>query len=221
MPRGPSATPTTDYLLARVMQRGANGLLALHDAFQYAKHLGRDVRQFAISFEELNRFGLSSADCRWLLAVGMLTSPGSAGAAKRGIADGSLKIKPGTALVMTEEGERQLTKRGLVRAASPTTGPQAAVKRPRWEADYWELLLDDELVLRLIASATSQAVVLADFERRGWPRRIPNPIQARNKRQSGQQLRDAVHGLNQKQERIRFRTGGRGAFVEFEVVEGI
>ncbi|HWB13204.1 MAG TPA: hypothetical protein VG826_28520 [Pirellulales bacterium] len=220
MPRGHSATPTTDYLLARVMQRGPSGLLALHDAFHYAKHLGRDARQFAISVEELNRFGLSSADCRWLVAVGILTSPGTARRTRRAVADGSLRIKPGTALILTEEGQRELTRRGLVRSANHLT-TATAVKRPRWEADYWELLLDDELVLRLIASATSQAVVLADFERRGWPRRIPNPIQARNKRQSGQQLRDAVHGLNQKQDRIRFRTGGRGAFVEFEVVEGI
>jgi hypothetical protein len=106
---------------------------------------------------------------------------------------------------------------GLGRASGQVVGSD----HPRWvahERGGGELHLRGVLLKRVRHDSLGQRRVLEEFERRGWPAWIANPLTAGPGTNRKKALRDAVRRLNEGQEpqRVRFHVHDGG--VRWEIV---
>lgn len=101
-------------------------------------------------------------------------------------------LQPPHALLVQESNRR---------ATAPYTNGSghAARETAHWDENLRELTFRGQLVKRFRQPADSQTTVLSEFERRGWPTRIDNPLPHRVGLKRKQHLRDTIKNLNRHQ----------------------
>jgi|GEM_PF-4927712 hypothetical protein len=84
-----------------------------------------------------------------------------------------------------------------------------------WDVETGTLMIDGEVVGRIVqlAQATNQVTVLNAFQRKRWPRRIPDPLPGRR---DPERLNQTIRSLNRGFTGIRFHADGTGAGIFFE-----
>lgn len=108
-----------------------------------------------------------------------------------------------TELVTTQTYERLLREIGVKKP------PRTSARKPVWNRDRCELMLDGEVICRFggRSRAKNATRILDDFQDLGWPEFIVDPIQGGK---NAGRLNQAIYTLNQKQDVIRFHANGSG-----------
>ena len=90
--------------------------------------------------------------------------------------------------------------------------------KPVWKAESRELLFRGETVKRFRWPSKEQEIVLAAFQKLGWPERIDDPLPISE--QQLLRLHDTAKCLNKNQENnvIRFRIDESGTKVRWEQI---
>ena len=210
--------------------RLANGLALLVDADRLRRHhaLPADSPLFLPRIADLYRSGVMPDDLHWLLENGFAallcqkrdTSRGRLAAALLGAANQEI------AIALTEAGAVELRRSGMaLNTAVPepgvALGSATNTTAIRYDAAAGELWLGEVLVLRLRRGSRSPAAVLEAFERRCWQQAITCPFKHLTGRQRSQALRDAVFGLNRRQQPllIEFHSLGKGQRLIYLIVD--
>jgi hypothetical protein len=207
----------------------SQGMSVLLRALDYAIDLGRSRWEFAVELAELQRLGLSTADCRWLVCKGWVeiarelsSAPGSP---RRFQHDLHLSLTRRSCLVLTDLGATEVRKhfaRQRERVLTVNTTPQkssAANLLPHWDRDRHELRVGGQLVKQFRLPSPNQEKVLNAFEEENWPVRIDDPLPPNEKLDAKQRLHDTIKNLNrhQKNPLIRFMGDGTGQGVRWEI----
>ena len=213
--------------------RGRAALIRLLEAYQCANELQRDVWEFAVELEELQRVGCTNSEVRWLVCKGLITharevvSPNRAERAFQRC-DG-LVFGKRTCFTLTEAGVPVATglhTRDAQLAHTLAVGPAAtgslaaATLTPRWDDDCQELRLGHLVVKRFKVPAANQQRILSAFEEEGWPVRIDDPLPPQADQLPKRRLHDTINSLNRNQVRplLRFLGDGRGEGIRWQLV---
>lgn len=208
--------------LPHLTARASHGLTVLGDAATYADELGCDAWQFALELTELQSYGITSSDLRWLMAKGLVdhakevTSPQDRERVfqpRRGHL-----LSAGSCFVLSNAGREILEEsKGLISVTVAAETVHAGQEgnephRPTWDSDRLELRVGENVVKRFKSPATNQEAVLAAFEEEEWPPRIDDPLPPRPGQEPKRRLHDTINSLNRHQicEMIRFQGDGRG-----------
>ena len=79
---------------------------------------------------------------------------------------------------------------------SPSSG---ALETPDWHEDSRELTFFGRLVKRLRQPAHCQELIFKEFQKKGWPTRMENPLPRRHGKDPKQDLRTVIKNLNRHQ----------------------
>lgn len=189
----------------------------LRQAYDYAEDCESDLWDFAVEAGELRGLGLTTNDLRYLIRQGLAhqaaerTRPGS----KQRI------FGPVDAPVIAERSGFVLTAAGAELARILQREPILFEpdEVPCYDRELRELWLGDVQVKRFRRPAPLQHVILSSFQELGWPRRIDDPLPKQGGQEAKLRLRDSIKRLNQNQQKrvIRFRGGGRGLGITWEL----
>lgn len=140
---GEHQTGAQNGALLKIPERMHAALAALLEAYLYAHDADHSVWDFAIDFRTLRRLGITSWDCRWLVAKGLArhgieqTLPGEPTRSFRH--GGVLVFGRRTCLALTEAGVEYVQSLGNISAArtavAPHTGGPHAPLRPAAEGE--------------------------------------------------------------------------------------
>lgn len=227
-----------------------DGLALLWRAFQYARHLGTDVWDFAVERAELCDRGLSTVDLRWLIASGYVEyaqEHGGAQTVKRSFHAGVSFLAKRVGFVLTEAGAalaletfsklspaQESPGREPGKPAPPVWAPGVAGKdvpaangelsgqRPRWDPARKELRFGAQVIKQFRWTALNQETVLMAFEEDGWPRRIDDPLPPRPDQDPKRRLHDTIKCLNRNHRTrlVRFSGDGTGEGVLWSFLDG-
>ena len=181
----------------------------LRRGWYYASDCGCDPDEFAVTFGELGRSGLTDIDAKWLLRKGFIRLS-SSGRRLRAQA----RWNSSTSLVLTDQGFCFLSGD---RAAKPSTiNPESGM--PRWDALNRTLWFDGVLIKRYRVPAQNQELVLSSFEEEGWPHHIFDPLPPKPGLNCQRRLHDTINRLNrhQRARAIRFYGNGNGRAICWE-----
>jgi len=207
------------------------GLQVLLRAMDYAVDVGRSRWEFAVELAELQRLGLSTADCRWLACKGWVeiarelsATPGSPRRFKH---DLHLSLSRRSCLILTDLGATKFRKQlaeQLQKAQATLNGTAVEANKlvmPRWDRDRHELRVAGQLVKQFRLPSPNQEKLLTAFQEENWPVRIDDPLPPNKKLDTKQRLHDTIKNLNrhQKQRLIRFMGDGTGQGVRWEVCQ--
>jgi hypothetical protein len=222
-----SALATNDHEMATPFSVGMQVLLR---AMDYAVDVGRSRWEFAVELAELQRLGLSTADCRWLACKGWVeiarelsATPGSPRRFKH---DLHLSLSRRSCLILTDLGAAQVRRQlaeQLQRAqstrGSAPAGQAAKLLVPRWDRERHELRVAGQLVKQFRLPSPNQEKVLTALQEENWPVRIDDPLPPNKKLDAKQRLHDTIKNLNrhQKQRLVRFMGDGTGQGVRWEI----
>jgi hypothetical protein len=233
--RGLNLSPSPDFHAA---------IEVLYRARQYAENTRRDVWDFAVEASVLQRYGLTSADLRWLVCKGFvlhgseLSRPGSSIRSFR--QQDGLSFESTTCFVLTDAGLRfasaiapasrsfcdlqaacQTAPAARAAQNGVSQSPSGNVKVPncpRWDSDSRELWYLDRLVKQFRVPSPNQEIVIMSFEEEGWPTGIDDPLPHHVDRDPKQRLHDTIRSLNrnQKHRLLKFKGNGTGQGVIWE-----
>lgn len=222
-----------------IPSRLRTALVMLLESFNYAHDLQMDAWDYSVEFPNLTQLGLSSNDCRWLIARGLVEHAQEITSChddRRRFTRGSrLTFTSTTCFVLTEEG-LGLARQAAVSPAAAAPGPLVSLQRsalpemrseplrsgvPRWDSQRRELRLGGELVKAFKVPAPNQEIILSTFEEERWPPRIDDPLPVKGHVHPSRRLHDAILSLNRNQRRrlIRFSADGLGKGIRWELVE--
>ena len=203
-------------------------LKSLLEAHLYAIDTSSDLWDFAISLSEIQRFGLSLSDLRWLIRKDLIrhaketTIKGTEG---RRFEDSSeLVFVKRTCFTLTKIGVDLVERFDAEFIRSKTVripnGVRLHEANPHWNAETRELHFDGKLVKRFRWPAENQEIILATFEEMGWPRVIDDPLPPKVEQDRKSKLQDTIKALNRKQESqsIRFHGNGTGDGVRWDAL---
>jgi hypothetical protein len=208
-----------------VAARAHEGLLILLRACQYARATQRDPWDFAVEWESLRAFGLTSTDVRWLSCQNLIehaVEVTPVGASSRVFERvGAMVIANRTAMVLTEAGVQfvaawtnQNEKRlpFLRDGKSAEEGTLNHHSIPIWDHNRRELWFGGCLIKRFKVRAPNQERILDAFQEEAWPSCIDNPFPGGLKAAAYEQLHDAIKNLNRHMlcQRLRFHGDGSG-----------
>jgi len=90
-----------------------------------------------------------------------------------------------------------------------------ATKKPTWQRDTASLFFDGKPIkkIRSVTVAKNLVRILDDFEEKGWPDRIDDPLSSSKDQQ---RLHEAIRRLNGKLSAIRFHADGTGTGIVWE-----
>lgn len=93
--------------------------------------------------------------------------------------------------------------------------------KPKWDTESRTLTIDGQVVKQFKWPSPNQEIVLATFEKQGWPEQIDDPL-PKTMVDSKRRLHDTYKALNRNQinERIKFRGDGTGRAVRWEFKPG-
>jgi hypothetical protein len=214
-------------------------LSLLMDAATCAKDVGAEAWQFSVELAALLRTGLTTNECRWLVAKGLAKH-----ACEMTTHDADRRVfQPCTNLALPKRSCFIITERGLActmellrssakrRAAAshpvdgherPVSGNgEPRVTAPTWDSDRQQLRLGRIIVKEFKVPAANQEAILAAFQEEGWCPRIDDPLAPKLNQDSKRRLHDTINSLNrnQKQPLIRFLGDGKGEGVRWGFVE--
>jgi hypothetical protein len=110
--------------------------------------------------------------------------------------------------IATPAGSRWLA--DLVEALEGATHVPAETAVPHWDRDRRELCVDGVVVKRFRRAAPNQERLLKEFEARGWPREIDDPLPRTDGIVASERLREAIKRLNRNLPVGPIRFGGDG-----------
>jgi hypothetical protein len=216
-----------------------SALALLMDAATCAQDVGAETWQFSVEISALLRSGLTTNECRWLVAKGLakhaceMTTP----EADRRVFQPctNLALPKRTCFVITERGMTCATE--LLRsqpkrhAAEPNHSVnnvrhvvgngEAHAVTPTWDSDRQQLRVGRMIVKEFKVPAANQEAILAAFQEEGWCPRIDDPLAPKLNQDSKRRLHDTINSLNRNQKNalIRFLGDGKGEGVRWGFVE--
>jgi hypothetical protein len=101
------------------------------------------------------------------------------------------------------------------------TPPPATAKKSQTEPAKrggYSLWYDGRLVRRFLRPARNLLTILLEFEGRGWPARMPNPLPPADGIEAKEQLHDALKKLNRGQRMLHFGGDGTGLGVTWRPI---
>lgn len=216
-----------------------SALALLMDAATFAQDVGAETWQFSVEISALLRAGLTTNECRWLVAKGLakhaceMTTPD----AERRVFQPctNLALPKRTCFVITERGMSCATE--LLRSQSkrqsgdhqplnahlrPVAGKaESHAVMPTWDSDRQQLRVGRVIVKEFKVPAANQEAILAAFQEEGWCPRIDDPLAPKLNQDSKRRLHDTINSLNRNQKHalIRFSGDGKGEGVRWGFVE--
>jgi len=236
----------SDAVVRRFTPRIRAALLLLRDASECAADVEADSWQFAVEISALRRIGLTTNECRWLVAKGLAkhACEVTTNDADRRVFQpcANLALPKGVCFVIAERGiayasallravprRRATETRGnaeLPAAAEPVPRPVAnevepAPLVPTWDSDRQQLRVGRTIVKEFKVPAANQEAILASFQEEGWAPRIDDPLAPKLNQDSKRRLHDTINSLNRNQKHalIRFLGDGKGEGVRWEFVQ--
>ncbi len=197
---------------------------ALLRATELADECSADRWQFATTIQEIENFGATLADVRWLMLRGFaehakeVTVPG---AKRRDFLPLPLTaFPPDTCLVLTNHGAEAIRAalEELKSEIPPAAPPHAAGETtdaaliPRWNPELCELTYSGQLIKRYRVPAHNQKLVLDTFEELRWICCIDDPLPPEGDLDPKRRLADTIKSLNRGQfaRLIKFYGNGEG-----------
>jgi hypothetical protein len=203
--------------------------------------VGAELWQFSVEISALLRAGLTTNECRWLVAKGLakhaceMTTP----EADRRVFQPctNLALPKRTCFVITERGMACSTELLRSQAKRPGTEHQhhhsvahlrpvasngeAHAATPTWDSDRQQLRVGRVIVKEFKVPAANQEAILAAFQEEGWCPRIDDPLAPKLNQDSKRRLHDTINSLNRNQKHalIRFLGDGKGEGVRWGFVE--
>lgn len=212
--------------------RLAAALTPALDAFAYLVAPETSV-DAAIPLEELRCYALTSNDCIYLVAAGLLEILPRKGATSghNGSKLGA-HLSAGAMARLTEAGIRWVSKWCSCAGASNREPSETAAWEEseesscvNYDESSRELRLSGSVVVAVGSRAQNRERLLMAFQRANWASQIENPLTSRLNGSRAQQLRDTVHELNHAQNRtcgrllIRFHANEKGRKASYEVTD--
>ena len=162
-----------------------------------AQDVGADVWQFSVELSALRRAGLTTNECRWLVAKGLarhareVTAPDTDRRVFQNYSN--LALSKRTCFVIAERGivyanallrsqprrrATDATIRTLVNRRRPTaeSNGHAGTLTPTWDSDRQQLRVGRVIVKEFKVPAANQEAILAAFQEEGWVPRIDDPV---------------------------------------------
>jgi hypothetical protein len=231
-------SPTT---IARFTPPIHSALSLLMDAATCAHDVGAEIWQFSVEISALLRTGLTTNECRWLVAKGLakhaceMTTPESERRVFQPCTN--LALPKRTCFVITDRG--MACSAELLRSAAkrqpndnhnhnshatvrPNFGNgEPHVASPTWDSDRQQLRVGRIIVKEFKVPAANQEAILAAFQEEGWCPRIDDPLAPKLNQDSKRRLHDTINSLNRNQKHalIRFLGDGKGEGVRWSFVE--
>jgi hypothetical protein len=206
------------------VQRVFAALRELHDGAELARSLARDIWDFAVEFDQLQRRGVHANDLRWLVFKGWIchghetTTRSSSGRCFR--LGGPHRFDQASCFVLSHIGANLLADQPATTADLYPQTSAAALDPlvPRWDRQRQELRLAQYLIKRFKVPAQTQCAILSAFEEEDWPVRIDDPLPGHPELDPKRRLHNAINALNRNQVHrlIRFLGDGRGLGVRWE-----
>jgi hypothetical protein len=229
----------TEIVVHRFTPRIREALTLLTDAAACAQDVGADVWQFSVELSALRRAGLTTNECRWLVAKGLarhareVTTPDGDRRVFQNYPN--LALSRRTCFVIAERGvvyantllrsaprrrasdARDSTGLNRRRPAPESSNPPSTLT-PTWDSDRQQLRVGRVIVKEFKVPAANQEAILAAFQEEGWVPRIDDPLAPQLNQDSKRRLHDTINSLNrnQKQSLIRFLGDGKGEGIRWE-----
>jgi hypothetical protein len=209
-------------------------LTALLEADVYANRAKCDRWEFAVSLEQLQRFGLTENDIRFLVRIGYLEHARELFDSQCDVRqfqfDFRLNFRHRTCFVLSHAGVAAASQHlavfsgeggdsnPLVRI-SRATRPSVATAHPIWDFQRRILSFDGKVVKHFRLPADNQEVVLTAFQEEDWPVRIFDPLSPADSVVVKRRLSETIKALNRRQQNplVHFRGDGTGEGVMWEV----
>ncbi|HET6326814.1 MAG TPA: hypothetical protein VFG04_19205, partial [Planctomycetaceae bacterium] len=228
-----------EIVVPRFTPRIREALQLLADAAACAQDVGADTWQFSVELSALRRAGLTTNECRWLVAKGLarhareVTAPD----ADRRVFQHytNLALSKRTCFVIAERGityANALLKSQPRRRASdardsnavnrrrpaPESNGQTGTLTPTWDSDRQQLRVGRVIVKEFKVPAANQEAILAAFQEENWVPRIDDPLAPQLNQDSKRRLHDTINSLNrnQKHSLVRFLGDGKGEGIRWE-----
>jgi hypothetical protein len=216
-----------------------SALALLMDAATCAQDVGAELWQFSVEISALLRSGLTTNECRWLVAKGLakhaceMTTPD----ADRRVFQPctNLALPKRTCFVITDRGMtcttellRSQPKRhvpepqhSIAHGRHVTGNGEPHVVSPTWDSDRQQLRVGRVIVKEFKVPAANQEAILAAFQEEDWCPRIDDPLAPKLNQDSKRRLHDTINSLNRNQKTalIRFLGDGKGEGVRWGFVE--
>lgn len=227
--------------LTHVPERIRPALQALRESHDFAGDLAREPWDFALEIATLRQLGLTSNDCRWLVARGLVFHADETTQAHHDrrmfTPCSNLSLRETSCFILTPEGLRiAYGLPGMSEPAIPAAEERheqpiplrrpdavAALPRPRWDRARQELRVGSRLIKAFKVPATNQEAILAAFEEEDWPPRIDDPLPIKLNLDPKRRLHDTINSLNRNQKcaLLRFFGDGSGQGVRWEFAPGV
>ena len=203
----------------------------LASAYDYARHAGVDVWQFALEMEDLMVLGLAKSDLRYLAVCGYVDHAREVTTrrddARRFQRCRTLALPERTCFVLTGAGNAAYQEIQGTGVAVPRVlradGEKSAVDGllPRWDRSWRTLHVGGQIVKQFCEPAPNQEGVLNAFQEESWARRIDDPLPPNADQDSRFRLHYTIQRLNSHQKRrlVRFRGDGTGQGICWELTE--
>jgi hypothetical protein len=228
-----------EIVVPRFTPRIREALALLMDAAACAQDVGADVWQFSVELSAFRRAGLTTNECRWLVAKGLarhareITTPDGDRRVFQNCAN--LALSKRTCFVIAERGAvyakavlRSAPRRRATdardstaanrRKPAPEPTNQSATLTPTWDSDRQQLRVGRVIVKEFKVPAANQEAILAAFQEEGWVPRIDDPLAPQLNQDPKRRLHDTINSLNrnQKQALICFLGDGKGEGIRWE-----
>jgi hypothetical protein len=198
-----------------------NAMPLLFDASNCARHIGKDVWEFAVELDALQAAGLSGSHLRWLICQRFVRHadevPRTHGLRKWRRRSG-LCLSSRTCFILTPEGEEFLR--------SWSNGDRTAARQqpegtPVWDGRRRELRVGSAIVKRFQQPASNQELVLAAFQEEEWPPRIFDPLPPVRDQDTKRRLHSTINNLNRGHDQpiLRFHGGGDGLSISWRLLK--
>jgi hypothetical protein len=233
------AAEATEIVVPRFTPRIREALQLLADAAACAQDVGADLWQFSVELSALRRAGLTTNECRWLVAKGLarhareVTAPDADRRVFQNYSN--LALSKRTCFVIAERGvvyANALLRSQPRRRASDSRDSNAVNRRrptgesnghsgtltPTWDSDRQQLRVGRVIVKEFKVPAANQEAILAAFQEENWVPRIDDPLAPQLNQDSKRRLHDTINSLNRNQKHalLRFLGDGKGEGIRWE-----
>ena len=237
--QAPVVPEATEIVIPRFTPRIREALQLLADAAACAQDVGADIWQFSVELSALRRAGLTTNECRWLVAKGLARHAREVTAAdsdRRSFQNyANLALSKRTCFVIADRGVAYAN--ALLRATprrrasdsrdstavnrrrpAPESNAHTATLTPIWDSDRQQLRVGRMIVKEFKVPAANQEAILAAFQEEGWVPRIDDPLAPQLNQDSKRRLHDTINSLNRNQKHalIRFLGDGKGEGIRWE-----
>lgn len=228
-----------DHASSDMNPRIHSALSLLLEAAVYADEVATDLWQFSVELSALIRMGLTTNECRWLVAKGLAQHAKEMtthDADRRVFQDcANLGFPRGTCFVIAERGAAyaravfRANGRARIGRNTSTLGNSAGrpllidaergAQMPTWDSDRQQLRVGRTIVKQFKVPAANQEAILAAFQEEEWRPRIDDPLTPKPNQDPKRRLHDTINSLNRNQKRplLRFLGDGKGEGVLWQL----